>query len=373
MSPGPVTQTMAVGLLRGMLEIASPSYHESALAEWVVCRMRDLGFSAHVDEVGNAVGEIVRGDGPTVMMLSHLDTVPGVIPVRSIEGRLYGRGAVDAKGPLAAMICAAAGTADFTGRVVVAGVVEEETPGSRGAMAIRAGHPKPDALIVGEPSGWSTVVLGYKGKLDLRYRVSCESTHPSNPVPKAAELAAETWWQLRDLLGPDASHAAFDRPGPTLVSVSGGLTAAVADLTVRTPPGFDVPGFVAELRRRVLHDGAVDGELSVLNSVAACRTNQRDPVARALFVGIRARQGQPRAKVKTATSDMNTLAEVWQVPMATYGPGDSRLDHSDDEHIVLADYLRGIAVLSRALHELNDVCRTGANDSAVRTGGANYE
>jgi LysW-gamma-L-lysine carboxypeptidase len=49
---------------------------------------------------------------------------------------------------------------------------------------------------------------------------------------------------------------------------------------------------------------------------------------------------------------MNTLAEVWRVPMATYGPGDSRLDHGDDEHIVLADYFRAIDVLCLALAEL---------------------
>jgi LysW-gamma-L-lysine carboxypeptidase len=360
MNRGPVSQTMAVGLLRGMLEITSPSYHECVLAEEVVHQMRRLGFAAHVDEAGNAIGEIVRGAGPTVMLLGHLDTIPGTLPVRSMGGRLYGRGAVDAKGPLAAMICAAAGAADSVGRIVVAGVVEEETPGSRGAMALRANHPKPDALIVGEPSGWSTVVLGYKGKLDLRYRVSCRATHPSNPIPKAAELVAEAWQVLREMLGPEANHAAFDRPAPTLVSISGGLTSAEADLCVRTPPGFDVPGFVADLRNRVLHGGAVDGELRVLNSVAACRTSQRDPVARALFVGIRAQQGLPRTKVKTATSDMNTLAEVWQVPMATYGPGDSSLDHADDEHIVLADYLRGIAVLRTALRELNDVHRGGS-------------
>jgi LysW-gamma-L-lysine carboxypeptidase len=49
---------------------------------------------------------------------------------------------------------------------------------------------------------------------------------------------------------------------------------------------------------------------------------------------------------------MNTLAEVWDVPMATYGPGDSALDHSDDEHIALDEYLRGIAVLRTALRHL---------------------
>jgi LysW-gamma-L-lysine carboxypeptidase len=336
-----------VGLLRAMLEIPSPSYHETALACELVGWMRELGFAAHVDPAGNVVGEIVRGDGPTVMLLGHIDTIPGDLPVRSVGGRLYGRGAVDAKGPLAAMICAAATTVHGPGRLVVVGAVEEETPASRGAMAVRRSHQRPDALIVGEPSGWSNVVLGYKGKLDLRYAVRCPPTHPSNPAPKASELAAECWATVRRLLPPTASHAVFDQPAATLVSIDGDLDTGRAEMSIRTPPGFDVDGFVSELR------GSLPaGDLHVVNAVRACRTDRRDPVVRALFAAIRERQGSPTAMLKTATSDMNTLAEVWDVPMATYGPGDSSLDHSDDEHIVLADYFRGIAVLAGALAEL---------------------
>jgi LysW-gamma-L-lysine carboxypeptidase len=236
---------------------------------------------------------------------------------------------------------------DFPGRIVVIGVVEEETPGSRGAMAIRATHDRPDALIIGEPSGWSSVVLGYKGKLDLRYTVKCPATHPSNPAPKASELAVACWAALVDLLGPEASHDVFAQPGATLCQLNADLTSATADLSVRTPPGFDVGALVRGLRDRL-----PGGNLEVLNSVAACRVGRATPVVRALVSGIRRLFAQPRLLVKTATSDMNTLAEVWDVPMATYGPGDSRLDHSDTEHIVLSDYLRGIDVLSIALSEL---------------------
>jgi LysW-gamma-L-lysine carboxypeptidase len=49
---------------------------------------------------------------------------------------------------------------------------------------------------------------------------------------------------------------------------------------------------------------------------------------------------------------MNTLAEVWDVPYASYGPGDSKLDHADDEHILLSDYFQAIAVLTYAIGEL---------------------
>lgn len=349
-SSGSVTETYAIGLLRSMLEIPSVSYHERDLAGYLVDTMTDLGFRAHIDGVGNVVGVIERGPGPTVMLLGHLDTVPGVLSVRSLDGRLHGRGAVDAKGPLAAMICAAVGAVDFRGRLVVIGVVEEETPRSRGAMAIRATHQRPDALIIGEPSGWSSVVLGYKGKLDLRYTVRCPATHPSNPVPKASELAVACWTALVELLGPEAGHGVFDQPGATLSQLNADLTTATADLSVRIPPGFDAGALVQALRDRL-----PAGELQVLNSVAACRVGRADPAVRALAAGIRRLHAQPRLVVKTATSDMNTLAEIWDIPMATYGPGDSSLDHSDDEHIMLSDYQRGIDVLTIAIAELADL------------------
>ncbi|MEK8143137.1 hypothetical protein NKH18_15780 [Streptomyces sp. M10(2022)] len=67
----------AVQLLHDMLKIPSPSFAESELAAHVVDAMRGAGLTARIDEVGNAVGEIRRGPGPTVMLLGHLDTVPG--------------------------------------------------------------------------------------------------------------------------------------------------------------------------------------------------------------------------------------------------------------------------------------------------------
>jgi len=344
-----VDDLYAVGLLRGMLEIPSPSFHEQRLAGFLVDAMRDLGLTAHVDPAGNAIGELGRGPGPVVMMIGHLDTVPGEVPVRSEAGRLYGRGAADAKGPLAAMVCAAASATRFGGRLVVVGAVEEETPGSRGAVAIRGTFGKPDALIVGEPSGWSTVVLGYRGKLDLCYRVECAATHPSNPVPKATDWVYRAWTAALETLGPDAGHESFDRPGVTVTGITGDIASAAAEFSIRTPPGFDDQGFVTALRRRL-----PVGTLEVVHSVAACRVGRSDPVVSALAQGIREADARPTYKVKTATSDMNTLAEVWDLPMATYGPGDSRLDHADDENIEIAEYIRGIGVLTTALNRLGD-------------------
>ena len=299
----PITEEYAVELLRKMVAIPSPSYHEQELAEFLVTTLRELGFTARTDQAGNVIGEITHGDGdgPTVMLLGHMDTVPGDVPLRTEAGRVYGRGAVDAKGPLAAMICAAQRATDFTGRIVVVGAVEEETDLSRGATKVRETLPKPDALIIGEPSGWSTVVLGYKGKLDLRYTVECEPTHPTNPIPKAAEVRP-CRAALLDLLGPDTGHDSFFKPGANLTAFVGDLVKAEAEFSVRTPPGFDSRGFVDQLRMRTPH-----GRIRVLNSVDAYRVNRTDPVVLALNAGIWAHGVRPGAKLKTATSDLNIL------------------------------------------------------------------
>lgn len=75
-------------------------------------------------------------------------------------------------------------------------------------------------------------------------------------------------------------------------------------------------------------------------------------LARVMSRAIRASGGQPTFKLKTGTSDMNVVGPLWGSNIVAYGPGDSRLDHTPGEHIVLSEYLHAIVVLERALREL---------------------
>ena len=98
-----------------MVEIPSLSGKEGPLAAFLVETMHSLGFHASIDEAGNAVG--ILGDGPKeIVLLGHMDTVPGIVPVRVEDGKLYGRGSVDAKGPLATFIIAAAKIGALAGK-----------------------------------------------------------------------------------------------------------------------------------------------------------------------------------------------------------------------------------------------------------------
>ena len=129
--------------LIGLVSIYSPSGHERGAVEWLVARMKSLGYdNAYMDEVGNAVG--VMGQGTKqVILLGHIDTVPGEIPVRvenvgaTGQPQLYGRGSVDAKGPLACFVDAVAQVRAVQGwQFVVIGAVEEERD-SEGRVMLR--------------------------------------------------------------------------------------------------------------------------------------------------------------------------------------------------------------------------------------------
>ena len=73
---------------------------------------------------------------------------------------------------------------------------------------------------------------------------------------------------------------------------------------------------------------------------------------RALLKSVRAAGGAPGFLLKTGTSDMNVVGPAWHCPILAYGPGDSSLDHTPDEHVDLAEYLRAIDVLAGALQQL---------------------
>jgi LysW-gamma-L-lysine carboxypeptidase len=228
-------------------------------------------------------------------------------------------------------------------RVIVVGAVDEEG-GSRGARHL-LGSARPAALVIGEPSGAGAVVVGYKGVLHVTYQVVRPPCHTSSPEEKAVEVAAESWQAIRARLGEgDPDGPLFDRAIPTLVRLTGDIESARADISCRVPRGFDAPGFLGWLRG--LSPGTT---VTVTESVPAVRTSRADPVARALATAIRSRNREPAAKVKLGTSDMNVLIPYWNVPVAAYGPGDSRLDHGPDEHIDLGEFLFAVDVLAAAL------------------------
>jgi LysW-gamma-L-lysine carboxypeptidase len=344
-----------IAFLEELVSIPSPSGEEDAVAAYLVEQMTALGFRAHRDEVGNVVG--VVGDPEAerkIVLLGHMDTVPGLVPVRREENRLYGRGAVDAKGPLAAFVLAAARTAPrLNGACVrVIGVVEEEAHG-RGARHLARTMPPPYCVIIGEPSDWQGITLGYKGMLCVDYQLVQPGQHSAGEGLGPAQKAITFWNQLmthaEELNHGRSGH--FDTLDPALrefrTSSDGLDDSADMNIVVRLPPGADA----AELKRK-MQDWCNGAKLSFPGSDPPFRSEKNTPPVRALLRAIRAEGGRPRFKLKTGTSDMNVVGPAWGCPIVAYGPGDSSLDHTPDEHIEVEEFQRGIEVLARALETL---------------------
>lgn len=340
-----IDRSEARELLIDLVRIPSPSGEETACARHLVSFFEAHDREAWIDEAGN-----VRAPADDSLLLtSHIDTVPGDIPVRTRDGILWGRGSVDAKGPLAAMAVAAVERG-----VSFAGVVAEEVD-SAGALALVEDRPEPDAVVNGEPGGWDGITLGYRGLLGGTYVGASESGHSSRPTPNAIQDAMTWWDRVEEAFERDEWDSVFEQVTPKPVAIEGGtspdgLSLEVAmDVQLRIPPSL-TPESVREIVDGELESGTVTWWDEVQPVVVSPRT----PLARAFRVAIREDGGDPRLVRKTGTSDMNVYAEAWDAPIVTYGPGDSGLDHTPDEHLDMAEYDRAIGILKRVATRMQE-------------------
>ncbi len=355
--------------LLGLVQAYSPTGAEKPAVDFLVRRMQSLGFTrAFADEAGNAIG--VMGDGPRqAVLLGHIDTVPGEIPVRVEpsplsplpEGEgdvLYGRGSVDAKGPLAAFVDAAAAAGPQAGwQVVVIGAVGEEGD-SPGAQYV-APRYRPEFAVIGEPSRWERVTLGYKGSAWIRLSVRRSLAHTAGQGESAGEAAVEVWralqaWAARFSQGREK---AFDRLQLTLRGLDSGGDGfeewASLRIGARLPQDLPPEKWYAELKAM---PGVADVPGIALEPVGfpipAYQGGKNNPLVRAFLASIREAGGSPGFVLKTGTADLNIVAPAWGCPALAYGPGDSALDHTPDEHLSLQEYQKAVEVLQAVLSRI---------------------
>ena len=376
----------AVDLVRGLVAIPSLSRHEGPAASWLANQMRGLGFDrAFVDDAGNAVGEL--GDesaARTIVLLGHIDTVPGNIPVRIDGDRLYGRGSVDAKGPLATFVAGAArfGAAAARAanlRVIVVGAVEEEAATSKGARFIASRFDGktdriPDACIIGEPSHWNRVTLGYKGRLLLDLTAEQPMAHTAGPDASVASVVVDLWnWVTAHAAEYNAGKdKAFDQLSPSLRRFITSTNEQMHDMVDaqfawRLPVGFDADEFRKAIEGQANRPTGqqanrptgqqANGPIKTRFTFAfrgheqAWRGDRTNVLVRSFLGGLRSVEASEKLGfvLKTGTSDMNVVAPVWKCPIVAYGPGDSSLDHTPNEHLELDEYWKAVNVLESSL------------------------
>ncbi len=358
-----------IELLEQCVRIPSLSGREAAVASFLSNEMAARGFDrSFVDEAGNAVGII--GSGPRqIVLLGHMDTVAGDVPVRIDNGVLFGRGTVDAKGPLCAFVLAAAVVARAfprdTWQLIVIGATEEEAASSRGARHAAKAYA-PELCVIGEPSASDGITLGYKGRLLISARYEQASQHTALPGANASEAAVALWNHVAALAAAYNANQpkAFDQVLPSLRRIQSGDDGLKewCDLMigVRLPVEYGPGALHAAVEQWQSEQAPREGdrrspisvELGFHGPEHAYRSSKDTPLARAFVEAIRAEKLRPAFKLKTGTADFNVVGPVWNCPIVAYGPGDSSLDHTPHEHVAIADFERAVRVLERVLLSL---------------------
>ncbi len=358
-----------VHLLTRMTEIYSPSGEEREIRRFLVREMDEIGFDVRVDNVGNVIGEVGSGS-PAVLLCSHMDTVSGYIPPRIENAKLYGRGAVDAKASLAAMIVATSRLAreSFKGRVLIAAVVDEEGS-STGVKHLLEEKMPFDYAIFGEPSGVDNVTIGYRGSLHIKITCRTQTGHPASPwlFDNAIEKSFEIWNLIKKIRLPkERTTSHFHSVSSCItkidtISPTGMIPPeCTIHVDLRIPPRISIQGVLEEIgiiaNNYKVENPKVSIGVEALNHTSPVEVDPRSPLVRSLSWAIRrVRKRTPTLLKKSGTSDMNEFAEVMNIPMAAYGPGDSRLDHTPNENIDLKEYLDSIECFYEALKKLPDL------------------
>jgi acetylornithine deacetylase len=338
-------------LLARLVAIPSVSGEEAAVADAAAQFAADAGCD--VRRQGNNLWfELRGGDGPRLLLHSHLDTVPPCAgwsadpwtPVIA-DGRLTGLGANDAKGCAAAILLAAAqlraGGWAGPGTLVVALTAEEETGGPGGICSVLDALGPLDAAVFGEPTGLAPCTA-QGGMLLLKCRAEGLSGHVAHAarlrLTNAIHMAARDVTRLAELDLPE--YVAFDgavhicRPQVTLID--GGISAnQVPDacefrVDIRTTPGLDHEALVARLSAEL--ESAVD-----------CLSLRYRPVATApderIVQAARAATGKP----PFYSSTVSDWSLVPGVPAVKLGPGESGRSHQPNEYLLEGELTAGVA------------------------------
>jgi putative selenium metabolism hydrolase len=382
-------------LLLRLVATPSLSTDEGDCAAVVAEELRRRGMTVDVDAMGNVIGRLELGPGPVVMIDCHLDTVPVVDPAEwtrapygeIVDGRLYGRGAVDMKGPMAAVIHAIdAVRGTGRGTVVFAGTVAEELVEGPAALEV-ARAVSPDFVVICEPSQLR-IARGQRGRAEIIVDVRGLSSHSAYPGEgvNAVEVMADVITELRGLAPPEDATLGEgilvlidlkSEPYPSLSTVPERCRATFDRRTLVGETEAEVLGPIREIVDKVAATWGATGTVEVAAHQHVTYSGQvvsttkfapawlfspDDPiVARAVDGLTCAGLDAVVTHYRFCTNGSGTAGRLG-VPTIGYGPGHEDQAHKVDEHIDLAELhlgARGYAAILSALlgHDLDGAQR----------------
>ena len=342
MSSGKSSEREEVSFLLNLLERYSPTGSVEGARDYLVDKLREYGLHPTVLSRGGILCQ--GGDRRRVLLCGHLDTVPGMIPVR-FDGRiLSGRGVVDAKGPLAAIVQALRLSVDHMdlGYVLIVSVDEE----GRSVSTIEALERCRDGFmgaVVGEPSRTCGVTVSYYGMMAVEAFIQFKPMHPSasawfgDPMERLFRFSITVSDRLRSRVG----RKVVIQP----------IRSDRAQDYCRLSMEIRYPQDAGETVRSTLLEASkeFECEFRVLVNMPPYTTPEDAKVLSRMLNSIKASGLKPRLIRKTSTSDMNIIGAFYGVPCVAYGPGNPRLSHTWYERIRIQDYLKSVEVLCRFL------------------------
>jgi acetylornithine deacetylase/succinyl-diaminopimelate desuccinylase len=353
------------------IDTQNPPGQETEAAALLASELDAIGFTTEVralaDGRANVVGRIDNGDGPCFAFNSHMDTVPvgggwTGDPFRLTErdGKLFGRGACDAKGPVVAMAEAGRLLASqrdlWRGTLVLMFVADEEINGG-GSRALAKQAPKPDLIVIGEPTN-NAVFAAHKGCLRPLIRAKGKAAHSGRPelgvnaILAASHLISifdERDRELRALHHPLVGHASL-----SVTRIAGGIGDNVIPescemvLDRRLLPGETLDAAMDELHAmltRANRDHGVEAEIAAIRTKAgSTETALDDPLVRNAVAISRAHGVTfPQPGGLTGGCDLVHFHEVGAVGIVL-GPGSLDVAHQPDEYVPKDDLARAALI-----------------------------
>ena len=340
----------AVELLQDLVRISSPSGQEDAVVARLEDAFRTLGWTPE-RRGRNLTATLDGGAGPLLLLNSHTDTVPvgeewtkDPLAARIEDGKIYGRGTNDAKGCLTAMILGAANafkTNTPKGRLILAATCEEEVLG-QGLEKLLPEIPRPDAAVVGEPTGLRPAVA-QKGLIVLEITAAGRSAHAAHSGGvNAVEIAARDVLALSKLRF-EKSHPALGLPTLNVTQINGGTRHNVVPdrcklvVDIRTTPDYAPDEIVAFVR------SAVEGSVFVRSSrLGSVETDPGHAVVRAALAA------NPAAKAYGSPT-LSDWVFLKGIPTVKAGPGESKRSHTPDEYLEVSELEAGIVFYEKLI------------------------
>jgi acetylornithine deacetylase len=374
-----VTRGDAVGLLRALVRADSrnPTLVPGGPGEGEIARLLSSvldawGFSTELMEAApgrhNVIARIGTRGARSLMFNGHLDVV-GVedmthapFDAEEREGRIYGRGASDMKGGVAAMCAAAARAADSArdGEIIIAAVVDEEYESLGTRELVRRGV-RADAAIVTEPTRLA-IMPAHRGFIWYDVELTGRAAHGSrydigvDAILHAGLVLGEVGVLDGEILASRPHHTLLGRPSIHASLIEGGTGMSTypercnIKLERRTLPGEQVASALAEVEeacaRARRRRPELKAEVRQLLAQAPSDVPTSAPIVRALDHALRQCGEEVRVEGMSAWTDAAILNDAG-MPAICFGPGDMSLAHAAEEYIVKDEVERATEVLAR--------------------------